>query len=210
MNQKNWQILQDYPASCIAWSSQCGSRPRLGTLRRGGNIQDLVGKETTLQMAVDNERNRDPYLDTHMSFPVWMDINHSTTISHHNLMNELIKITDHRTRWWLWMILGTSQGNARCCLSALPSRLLQVVIAIHPTKRCDGRRMWTTLAMGKNMGRNVATLSRNNKQSAGRECNTEPVSPSLAQKRKNHDKSTLPSVQNSQVSGKERPWIQVE
>ena len=43
------------------------------------------------------------------------------------------------------------------------------------------------------MGKNLPTLSRTNKQSAGRECNTEPVSPSLAQKRKNHDKSTLPT-----------------
>lgn len=116
-------------------------------------------------------------------------------------MNELIKITDHRIRWWLWMILGTSQGNARCCLSAPPSRLLQVVIAIHPTKRCDGRRMWTTLAMGKNMGRNVATLSRTNKQSAARECNTEPVSPSLAQKK---NMTSLPHLLSKTARSQEK------
>lgn len=147
-----------------------------------------------------------------MSFPVWMNINHSTTISHHNLMNELIKITDHRTRWWLWMILGTSQGNARCCLSALPSRLLQVVIAIHPTKRRDGRRMWTTLAMVRNMERNVATLSRTNKQSAGRECNTEPVSPSLAQKK---NMTSLPHLLSKTARSQEKTtlnpgWINSE
>ncbi len=90
------------------------------------------------------------------------------------------------------MILGTLQDTGRCCPSAPPRRLLQVVIAIYPTKRCDGRRMWTTLAMVRNMGRNVATLFKA-QQAKCRTWMQHRTSFTILSTEKNHDKSTLPS-----------------